>query len=283
MMDRYLRLLRLDAPPAGFDGLRTLIHRHLAGIPFENVSKLLIYDREGTGAVVSPSEFLDGIEFSDLGGTCYTLNSFFAALLRDLGYDAHLLGADMSAPDVHTSIRVLLGDARYHVDVGFAAPFREPLRLDRLPVRIDEGDNRYLFEPVAGGSGYRMSMVSREKAGPAYVVHDPPRAREFFDPVVLKSFSLRSEFMRRLRISRIFETYSLDLIGRTVYRHEHGQTMATQLRGMEELKTAVHEQFRMPRCPVERAVAIVERITGEPYFEAALSAASRPPSAPPLS
>ncbi len=39
---RYLRLLGVDAPPSGLEGLRMLIGRHFAAVPFENVSKLLL-------------------------------------------------------------------------------------------------------------------------------------------------------------------------------------------------------------------------------------------------
>lgn len=46
---RYLRLLGIDGPPCGLAGLRTLVQRHLSRVPFENVSKLLLFDREGGG------------------------------------------------------------------------------------------------------------------------------------------------------------------------------------------------------------------------------------------
>src|ERR1039458_5996611 len=103
---RYLRLLGIVGRPSGLDGLRTLVRRHLSAVPFENISKLLLVDRERTGRVTTLTEFLDGIEQSDLGGTCYTNNPFLTELLRELGYDADLLGADMSRLNVHTCIRV---------------------------------------------------------------------------------------------------------------------------------------------------------------------------------
>lgn len=91
---RYLRLLGIEGHPSGLEGLRTLVRRHLSVVPFENVSKLLLSGRERSGHITSLREFPDGIEFSDLGGTCYTNNPFLTDLLRALGYDAELLGAD---------------------------------------------------------------------------------------------------------------------------------------------------------------------------------------------
>jgi arylamine N-acetyltransferase len=263
---RYLRLLGIKGYPSGLDGLRTLVRRHLSIVPFENISKLLLSDRERSGRVTTLLEFLDGIEFSDLGGTCYTNNPFLTDLLRALGYDAELLGADMSQPNVHTCIRVRIESVAYHVDVGFAAPFREPLRLDRLPVQVEEGSNRYVFIRDPGSDGFRLDMFSEEEHGFAYVVHDPPRAREFFDHVVLNSYALSSTFMRCLRINRVFEAFSLDLIDRKLYRHEAGKTAITHLETILELQAAVKDQFGMPRCPIEPAIAILERLTGKPFF-----------------
>jgi N-hydroxyarylamine O-acetyltransferase len=264
---RYLRLLGIDHRPSGLSGLRLLVGHHLAKVPFENISKLLLYGREGAGRTTTLSEFLDGIEFSDLGGTCYSNNPFFAQLLRELGYDATLLGADMSQPNVHTCIRVGIDGLSYHVDVGFAAPFREPLRLDRLPAHIHEGNNRYTFQPD-GPDRYRMSMFSGDEPREFYVAHGPALPRSVLDEVVVKSFSLRSHFLQHLRISRVFDSYSVDLMDRKLYRHENGKTTLTEIRSLAGLMAALEEQFHMPRCPVEPAISILERLTGTPFFEA---------------
>ena len=34
------------------------------------------------------------------------------------------------------------------------------------------------------------------------------------------------------------------------------------------MKRAVVDQLGMPRCPVERAIAVLERLTGKPFFGA---------------
>ncbi len=215
------------------------------------------------------TEFLDGIEFLDLGGTCYTNNPFFAGLLRRLGYEADLLGADMSRPDVHTTIRVRIDSIAYLVDVGFGAPFREPIRLDRLPARINEGQNRYVFAREHANGRILLTMDAGGERGPGYTVHDPPRPREFFDGAVTRSFLPEATFMNWLRINRVFPGYSLDLIDRKFYRHEGRQTTVRQLASMAELKEAVHGEMRMPRAPVETAIGILESVTGKPFFVAA--------------
>jgi arylamine N-acetyltransferase len=73
---RYLRLLEIDGLPAGLEGLRRIVYQHLLRVPFENVSKLLLLNAEGAGRITALPEFLDGIEYQDLGGACYTNNPF---------------------------------------------------------------------------------------------------------------------------------------------------------------------------------------------------------------
>lgn len=263
--DRYLRLLGVDRAVSGLEGLRYLIGRQLARVPFENISKLLAYERAGGGSITAFEEYLDRIESLDLGGTCYTNNPFFAGLLRHAGYDAGLLGADMSEPDVHTTIRVRMDGAAYHVDVGFAAPFREPVRLDRLPVEVREGANRYVFEPVVGAL-LRVNQFRGDEYEMCYTAHEPPRSREFFDNVVMRSYSPQATFLQRLRISKVFEHRSVDLIDRTLVVHRGGASEVRQIGSLAEMKNVVAREFSMPRCPLEPALAVLERLTGKPFF-----------------
>jgi arylamine N-acetyltransferase len=257
---RYMKLLGFGGRPTGLSGLRAVVQRHLFRVPFENVSKLLLYGREGRGRVLQFDEYLDGIEFG-LGGTCYTNNAFLASLLRELDYDADLLGADMSKPNVHACVRVPIDGQSYHVDVGFAAPFRDPVPYDRMPQQMEEGENRYVFERHV--KGVKVSMYSGGRYSFSYVAHGPPRTREFFDPLVLDSFSTKSTFMQCLRISRVFADYSMDLIDRKLYRHQAGRTTVTELETMDELRAAVSNELGMPRCPIEAAAGVLEQLTGK--------------------
>lgn len=263
---RYLRLLGFDAPPSGLKGLEELVHRHLCRVPFENVSKLLLVGREGVGRVGTLSEFLDGIEYQDLGGTCYSSSPFLAELLQALGYDADLLGADMDRPNVHTVIRVRIEGVAYHVDVGYAAPFRQPMRLDRLPFEMVHGKYRYLLEPD-GCDEYRMSVWCGPERVHGYAVHGPPRDFGFFRDIILESYTPGRMFMSCLRITRFFEAHTVELKNSTLTWYSGGETGETRLGSMQELRQAVEQQLAMPRCPVEQAVAVLERVTGRSFFD----------------
>jgi len=255
--ERYLKLLGFDKPPSGLDGLRLLVRRHLCRVPFENVSKLLLFGREGKGRRISLVEFLDGIENHDLGGTCYSSNPWFADLLRGLGYQADLLGADMTNPNVHTCIRVRVAGKAYHVDVGFAAPFREPIPLDGVPFEIAEGAHRYIFD------GSEMAFYSEGKRGEGYVAHDPPRTMEFFEPIIRDSFRPDAYFLNTFRVARFFDDYSVSLLGTTLWVHRDGATRETELHSVGDIEAAVHGLMKLPRCPVAEAIGVLRRHLGQ--------------------
>lgn len=265
-IDRYLRLLGIRGPISGPDGLDEIVHRHLCRVPFENVSKLLLLGREGAGRVTTLAEFLEGIEHYDLGGTCYTSNPFFAFLLDRLGYDTELLGADMAEPNVHTSIRVRIRGADYHVDVGFGAPFRRAIRLDRLPWEFVQGKLRFVFDRTPAAGSYQASVYSGERRLHGYVVHPPGRAADFFDRVVLDSYRPGKTFTGMLRIVRFFDDHAADIEDNRLSIHRGGETTTRLLRNLAELRAAVADDLAMPRCPIEEAVAVLERRTGKNAF-----------------
>ena len=229
-------------------------------MPFENVSKLTLFGREGAGRVTTVSEFLDGIENYDLGGTCYTNNPYLAELLQALGYDAGLLGADMTKPDVHTVIRVRIDGVAWHVDVGFAAPFRQPIRLDQLPYEVEHGNDRYVLD------GDEMSVYSGRERQYGYIMHGPPRKTEFFRPVVLASYNRNQTFMTCLQITRFFEEHTVELRNRKLIRYRGSESSYTTLSTLAELRSAVATSLAVPRCPVEKAIAVLEQVTGKPFF-----------------
>ncbi len=261
---RYLRLLGVDSQPSGLDGLRTLVRSHLLRVPFENISKLLLFSREGAGRPIALTEFLDGLEHHDFGGTCYSSNPFLAELLAALAYDATLFGADMSRPNVHTSIRVRLEGHDYHVDAGYAAPFFDPIDLGLLPYEVTCGRDRYLF--TAAGCGHEMTVFTDGVRRHGYVVHPPARGASFFHPVILDSFAPGRTFMRCLRITRFLEQGAVELRNCRLTRVQGATVTERTLRSMTELRRAVDEEFLMPRCRIEDAVATLEQLNGRDFF-----------------
>jgi arylamine N-acetyltransferase len=256
---RYLRLLGFNSRPYGLDGLRQLVRAHILRVPFENVSKFLLFEREGAGRLTTLPEFLDGLEHHDLGGTCYINNPFLHLLLRELGYDADLLGADMSKPNVHTAIRVRLDGISFHVDCGYGAPFVEPIPLDSLPHEIQLGALRWVFDRAPDGR-LQLTTYSRSGLDHGYRVNDTPRDHAFFGEIVADSFQPASTFMQMLRIIRIFPDRMMELKSRAFTTHRGQSSTEVTLQSYSELTHAIETDFQMPRCPTSRALSTLERI-----------------------
>jgi N-hydroxyarylamine O-acetyltransferase len=134
----YLRRIGATAPTKpDLESLADLMRRHLATVPFENLSIHL-----GEPIVLDEDALLAKIVGRNRGGFCYELNGAFAALLRHLGYAVTVLAArvitpvGLGPPFDHMTLRVDL-DEPWLTDVGFGRFVSQPVRLD---VRGDQHD-----------------------------------------------------------------------------------------------------------------------------------------------
>ncbi len=132
--------------------LTALFRAHLSSVPFENL------DVAANIPVTSDiAKNFEKIITRKRGGWCYEVNPPFAALLRAIGFDAHLIQAHvLLGPPTgvrnHACIEVRLDTVPYLVDAGFGDAFITPLALD----------NR---KPQYGGNGYYQIIDTPE--GPA--------------------------------------------------------------------------------------------------------------------
>ncbi len=109
------------------------------------------------------AQFLDGIERFHFGGTCYSNNYYLYLLLDYLGYDIRLCGADMSEPDGHMVSIATFEGREYLLDVGYAAPFLEPLPRDLdQPYEIVSGTNRYVLQPQDANGNSHLQLIQNE-------------------------------------------------------------------------------------------------------------------------
>ena len=119
-----------------------LHERHLASVPFENLSIHL-----GETITLTEDWLVDKIVHRRRGGFCYELNGSFAALLAALGYEVELLSAKVfndgafGPPFDHMALRV----GNLLVDVGFG---RFTLRPLDLTGRDDQHDPAGVFRLI---------------------------------------------------------------------------------------------------------------------------------------
>jgi arylamine N-acetyltransferase len=237
--------------------LRELIEAQMARVPFENISKLYYRKRIGLCGVVNFERFLEGMERDNFGGTCYTTNYYFNLLLKFLGYDIRLCGADMSHPDVHLVSMARLDGCEFMVDIGYAAPFTMPLPRDLgEDFIIEHGEDRYILRPQDAVGRSRMDMYRDGQYRHGYVAK--PEAREIgqFAGVIAQSFSEEATFMNAVLLTRHWPGGSISIRNLSVVEVEGAGTRITPLSGREELIGAIEEHFGI--APAISAEAIGE-------------------------
>ena len=262
---RYLSILGIEAASPSPEHLRRLVRAQLIRVPFENISKLYLKRTRGAAFAPALEEHLDGIEHHHFGGTCYANNPHFFSLLRHLGYDARLCGADMSNPDAHIVSMVELAGREYLVDVGYASPFFEPLPRDlERPHEVLFGVFRYVLEPqdAEGRSRLRLFRSGREIHG--YLAKPEPREIDDFAEGIRSSYRSAATFMNTVVVERFFPDRSLRIHNLTMTESTPGGARTTTLADREELATVVEQSCGISADIVRLAIDGVD-LDGDIY------------------
>ncbi len=255
-LERYLSILGVEAGQPGIEHLSRLVQAQITRVPFENISKLWLKKTRGATSIPSLEEHLDGIERHNFGGTCYANNPFFALLLRHLGYDVTICGADMSKPDVHVVSIVRLDGREYLVDVGYGAPFYDPMPRDL------DGDQDIVFgrnvfvlcsQDPAGRT--RVDMHRDGKLIHGYLVNPEPREIGHFTHVIRESYSDQATFMNVLVVERFFVERSVRFHNLSLTQSTRVSSQTTRLADREELVAAVEDHCEIDADIVRKAIA----------------------------
>ncbi len=183
----YLERIAYTGPrDVSADTLRGLHLAHLYAVPFENLDIHL-----GRRLSLDGTAVFDKVVTRRRGGFCYELNGLFCALLRELGFRATMLSAEVagkaggfSAPFDHLTLRVDV-DEPWLVDVGFGDGFRLPVRLDD-DADQPQGASAYLIVP---DGDYRV-LLRREADGADWT----PQYRLTLQPRALTDFADRCHY-----------------------------------------------------------------------------------------
>lgn len=260
-MRRYLAVLGLEREAPGLAGLRRLVRAQLVRVPFETVSKLWHLRRRGLRDVVDLDLYLDGIRRLGFGGTCYANNLHFWRLLRALGYDATLGGADMpSGQDVHAAITVTAGGRPWLVDAGNAAPFLAPLPLDLdCPHELRWGADRWVLRPrdLDGHSTVEVWRGGEHVHG--YTLKPGQVTPDSFDRAVRDSFQPRATFMNAVLLVRCFPRRFVRILNLELTRATRARTRTVALAGRAAFVAAVERDIGIPERITAEAIAPIDR------------------------
>ncbi|RSM42987.1 acetyltransferase [Amycolatopsis balhimycina DSM 5908] len=252
-VDEYLTRLGVARPAAAdLATLRHLQERHLAAVPFENLSIHL-----GEHITLDEDALFDKIVRRRRGGFCYELNGLFAALLRALGYDASLRAAQVfhadgtpGPPLDHAAIVVSL-DEQWLVDVGFGRFSRHPLRLSGVDAQADPEGEFLLLDAPHGDVDVLLD------GKPQYRLERRPRPLADFVPMTWwQATSPSSHFTRSLTCSRPTSQGRVTLSGDKLIETVDGVRNELRLTSPEAIRAAYRVYFgmtltRLPTPPDE--------------------------------
>jgi len=253
LFDRYLNILGISRQEPSITALCEVVGAHLTKIPFENISKLL-YKKQGLNYIPALSVYLDGIDNFNFGGTCYSNNYYLYLLLKYLGYDIKLCGADMKNPDVHIVSMVKIGGRDFIVDVGYAAPFSKPLPGDlKENYVITFGDEKYILNPRDESGFSKLEQYYKGELKHGYTSKPQPCKIDKFRNVIEDSYRDEATFMNAVMIAKFYENGSIVLRNLTLIRTDRNK-VKTQSIQRDEIAAVVEKYFGMPQQIVDEAV-----------------------------
>jgi len=244
----YLEILGIKPGKPDLAKLTRLVSAHLATIPFENISKLYYFKKYNLKDIPHPDRYLEGIRKYHFGGTCYSNNYHFFRLLKYLGYDVSLCGADMSAPDVHLVILVNINGKEFLVDVGYGAPLSPPIPRDLTTDHIiSSGNEMYILKPQDHRQYSRLEHYRKGQLVHGYGFRNLPRDFSHFQDAVKDSFKPTSVFMKNIRITKCLSNYSVTISNLSTIVSLPGGTWIKKSANLKELAVNIEKRFRIPK------------------------------------
>jgi N-hydroxyarylamine O-acetyltransferase len=141
MLQAYLNRIKFDEKPeVSLEILRKLHMHHVMAVPFEN---LTVYQKEAVS--LDLHDLFNKVVTKKRGGYCFELNSLFAFLLEEIGFEVD-----------------------YHLARVYRDGYAESGKTHRVNTVLLEGQ-RYLCDVGFGGNEtYQLETVSKEGVTPLY-------------------------------------------------------------------------------------------------------------------
>ena len=253
--EKYLRLLGLKKQRPDFEYLKKIVKAHVSKIPFENISKLYFNKRINLSKLIDFELFLNGIEKYGFGGTCYTSNFYLNQLLSWLGYTIKLCGASMKNPDVHIVNIVTIDDRDLLIDMGYAAPFCEPLPLNLLKDHtVYNGNDRYVLKPQNKNNQHQIELYRNGDLIHGYMVNPKARKIDEFRQVIEDSFKESSTFMNAILLTRFYSGNFITIHNMSIIESSGKVSKKHSIDSIEQLTLVINKYFHIPKSIVMESI-----------------------------
>ncbi len=258
LFNRYLDHLGLQKNPPSELFLKQLLKAQIIKFPFENISKLILWNEGKVNNLINFETHLNNSINLNCGGTCYANNYYFSRLLKFLGFDVSIHGADMGTGiDVHLVLKVNLNDKIFLVDVGYGAPFFDPFYISSFkPQGVKMGELEYKIV-LTNDNRFQVLVLKRNNLVHDYIVNNKVQEIEYFAEEIRNSFCNDSEFMDKLRIFCFFNDHSIELNNNKYTINSDNSSDHYLIKNIEELKKVVSTKFNLPKLPIEKAYEVL--------------------------
>jgi arylamine N-acetyltransferase len=259
IFDEYLSLLEQKREAPSLEYLHKIVKSHLIKVPFENISKLILKQKDADTIPELP-QYLEGIEKYSFGGICYSNNYYLFLLLQHLGFEAKLCGCDMKNPDVHLISIVTIENREFIVDGGYAAPFLKPMLRDiKADYVINSGNEKYVLKPQSDDGKSRLEQYHNGELKHWYTVKPKSRNFDEVDKVIKDSYADKAMFMNAILITRFFENGSVVLRNLNLTETLAGK-VSTQKVMFENIPEIVNNKYGIPTELVKTAISSLNEL-----------------------
>lgn len=248
-VDRVLNYLEVSKRENDITFLNDLIKSHQLKVRWENLTKILDYERGYLNEDFIPpiEDYFDRIINHGYGGTCWTISIGFYWLLKQLGFDVHYLYMDSG----HLCLRVNL-DQPYYVDVGFCAPLFKAYPIYESFVT---SDNRETFDYIVSKDNIQIIR----NPGPTKTLNVNPVLIEDMLPKIKNSNNWStSPVLKDLMIYGYVDGIPTSITNSTLKQHFSDKKFEQNL-SAEELEFWIRDRFNMNYELYKKAVEIFHR------------------------
>jgi arylamine N-acetyltransferase len=252
-VDRFFDHFHVNTETPGLALLEEILH-HFAGLPYENISKIIKANAhwgEYTRSIRLPEEVIADHISCQLGGTCFSLTFFLQAILSNSGFECYPVMADMRAGNnIHCCMIVLMDGRKYLVDPGYL--LTRPMELNP--------DNPRLFNTKFAGvelrydtqqKTYELYTFNELEMKWRYRFRDKPVADQEFLQHWLASFRWNS--MHYLCLTKVYDNGLLYI--RKDFMRETRFSKKKNYNVKHNLPEAVEDNFGIDREIVAKAQA----------------------------
>ena len=255
----YLERIGYDGPVEPTLDCLTQVHRHQAvAVPYENLDVQL---KVKVGQ--DPAAIYDKVVVRRRGGWCYELNGMLQQALVEIGFDVQRVAGGVhrhergdAAVGNHLVLLVRL-DRVYVADLGLGDGLREPVPLAAGTYR--QGELEFRLERLDDGYWRFWNHVGGDPV--AFDFREDPADEALLEAQCHRlQTSPESGFVQNLAVQRMTEDGLVTITGRVLARRTAAGTEKRLLDSVDELETALAEEFGIAGVPMAPAwPAIVAR------------------------